>query len=115
METLGLMTPKNGGASIDQMEIRLQVMEAIIPKFHALEDRVSTFIDRYETREELREKLDARRSKIHFSLLAGLISLIVGCALALFSWVLAGHHTVVRNESNVTLPRTPTEAVNPPY
>jgi hypothetical protein len=44
--------------------------------------------------------MDKKRARIHFTLLGGLITLVVGCAIALFTWVLDGHHAVVSNDTH---------------
>src|SRR5579863_1722919 len=56
--------------------------------------RLERFMTEFETRQEERDVVDRRRARIHFTLLSALITLVVGCAIALFTWVLNGHHTV---------------------
>lgn len=76
---------------------------------------VRDFISRHEVREEERDRMDKRRARIHFALLGGLITLVVGCAIALFTWVLNGHHTVVDAEHPQARISAPQDAGNPPY
>lgn len=95
------------------MSQRLQLVEAGVSNFRTFQGQMSThreevhdFIVRHDERENAREeaeqlrqeeqdKKDTRRSKIHFSLLAGLITFVVGFALWLAQWVVSGHHFVV--------------------
>ena len=118
METQGQMTPKMGGNG-DLVEFRLAVVEALIPRVKALEDGMSAFLIEYRTNEKTKEKLDSRRAKIHFALLTGLITFIIGCAIALFTWVLDGQHHIVQNDGNHPVaevrPAPRQDSSNPPY
>lgn len=79
-------------------------------------DAVREFIATHKESEKNREHIDKRRAHIHFALLSGLITLVAGCAIALFTWILNGHHTVVET-TNPRQARThmPQDAANPPY
>lgn len=99
--------------AVKDMAQRMQVVEAGVSNFRMFQgtmmthkDEVHDFIVRHEERERAKdeaeevhqveqEKKDARRSKIHFSLLGGLITLLVGITIALVTWILSGHHFVV--------------------
>ena len=64
--------------------------------------RLERFMTEFETRQDERDKIDRRRARIHFTLLSALITLVVGCAIALFTWILNGKHTVSVVHDNPT-------------
>lgn len=109
------MTPITQGEKLlVQLEARVIALEVLVPRFIALEDKVGTFIDQHVASEAVKAEIDRRRAHIHFALLGGLITLVTGCAIALFSWVLAGHHVVVENHSTPTVSANaaPSKATN---
>lgn len=58
------------------------------------QDKMNSFVDVFYAMQKERDHRDSKRAKIHFALLSGLIALIVGCAVALFTWVLSGNHQI---------------------
>lgn len=72
----------------------MEAVKAGIANFRAFQLRGNTFFDSYEAETKERKRTDTRRSRIHFALLGGLITVIAGCVIALFTWVLNGHHIV---------------------
>ncbi len=93
----------NNGKKLDETEIqlaladlsrRMTVVEQGVSNFRNFQSRANTFFTNHDAREDEREKVDKRRATIHFALLGGLITIITGCAIALFTWVLQGHHIV---------------------
>lgn len=88
--------------AIENLRGRMSTVELGVSNFRQFQqdmrdsvDEIKEFIVGHEVRDQEKEKVDRRRSKIHFALLTALITLVIGCAVALFSWVLNGHHTVV--------------------
>lgn len=80
--------------AISRLEGRMKVMEDEMVGIRAFQHEALNFFSRHDAREEEREKLDKKRAHIHFVLLGGLITLVAGCAIALFTWILNGHHAV---------------------
>ena len=104
------MTPQTPVERIARLEGDMAMLKTVIPRVELLEDKVSSFIDRHEAREAERDKIDRHRMRIHFALLGGLISLIVGVSIWFVSWVMEGKHIVVQG-NNVT--QTQQDAGNP--
>lgn len=80
--------------AIANLQGRMTVVEQGVANFRAFQKDARDFFARHDAREQERDKVDRKRSRIHYALLSGLIALIVGCAVALFTWVLSGHHEV---------------------
>jgi hypothetical protein len=95
---------------MDALEGRVESHQIYIDEtsrpFH---QRLERFMTEFESRQDERDKIDRRRARIHFALLSALITLVVGCAIALFTWVLNGRHTVsvVHAEPTTAESRTP--------
>jgi hypothetical protein len=82
---------------IRALEVDVGVLKAFVPKVEALDDkldRVFSFIDKHEEQEKRRDETDKRRARIHFALLAGLISLVVGIGVELFALIIDGKHVI---------------------
>ena len=62
----------------------MNTVEEGVSNFIKFQADMRHFVTRFDTNEEHRKKTDARRSRIHFTLLAMLISLVI----ALFSFIL---------------------------
>jgi hypothetical protein len=96
------MTPETPGERLVRLEGDVAYLKAFVPRVEVLETTVLKFIEKHEAQEEIREVTDKRRARIHFALLGGLITLIAGCAIALFTWILQGHHVVVKTDAPPT-------------
>jgi hypothetical protein len=82
------------------MDNRLKLVESGVANFRDFQGVMRDFVTDHKADEEHKADMDRRRARIHFTLLGGLITLIVGCAIALFTWVLDGHHAVVSNDTH---------------
>ena len=101
------MTPNGGMAlanqvianqvAIGRIEERLDRVEEGVSNFRDFQQEARDFFTRADERaihrvqqeeeeKEERDRLDQRRSRLHFTLLGGLISLIVGLTLWLVQW-----------------------------
>lgn len=81
------MIAENHGERLRALEIEMRVVKEGVANFRNFQQRGNTFFDSYEAEKELREKIDKRRSRIHFALLTCLITL-VGWAIQI---LIAGH------------------------
>src|SRR3954463_5883422 len=81
------------------MDNRLKLVESGVANFRDFQCIMRDFVTDHKADEAHKADMDRRRAPTHFTLLGGLITLIVGCAIALFTWVLEGHHAVVSNEA----------------
>lgn len=88
------MALETQGERLAALEARMIVVEAGVSNFRNFQSKVSKFVDDHEAREDERDRTDKRRARIHFALLGMLLTIVSGCAIALFTWVLDGHHTV---------------------
>jgi hypothetical protein len=105
------MTPQTPGERLVNLEARMAAVEEGVSNFRRFQTKLSTFVDTHEAREAERECTDKRRATIHFALLGMLLAIVSGCAIALFTWVIEGHHTVSAREavsSNVDATAIPT-------
>lgn len=93
------------------LEIDMRTVKEGVSNFRSFQQKLSTFVDTHEARETEREKIDRRRARLHFMLLGGLITIVTGCAIAMFTWVLGGHHTV--SDLNRVSTSQPQDAANP--
>jgi hypothetical protein len=82
------------------MDSRLKLVESGVANFRDHQAFMKAFVTEYRVEEKNKINTDKKRARIHFTLLGGLITLVVGCAIALFTWVLDGHHAVVSNDTH---------------
>lgn len=96
--------------AIVDLQGRMTLVEKGVSNFREFQQDARDFFTAHNAREEAKERIDKRRATIHYCLLTGLIALIVGCAVTLFTWVINGHHAVVQTTSTT---QTATDASNP--
>ena len=75
---------------------RMRTVEQGVANFREEQLEAREFRGWFRSQEEQRQKIDTRRSRIHFSLLAGLISLMVGLVLWAISF--ETRHKVVSDD-----------------
>src|SRR5215469_14145695 len=94
-----MSTTKNGNLVIQvaKLEERMETVEEGVANFKAFQKLMTDFVTRNEERAKHRtereqeekaerDKKDTTRARIHFALLGGVISLIVGLMLAAVNW-----------------------------
>jgi hypothetical protein len=82
---------------LGRLEVRMDLVERGVANFRDFQEDARDFFSRQDEREKIKDQLDKRRSRIHFALLGGLISLVVGLIIAAFTWAASfeSRHKVV--------------------
>ena len=85
--------------AIAELEARMVTVEEGVSNFREFQEKAQSFFVADRVREQERDKVDRRRSKIHFALLGAALTLLTGILLIL-AQLWAGGHRIVSNEQH---------------
>jgi hypothetical protein len=68
------------------LEVRMELVERGVANFREFQTDARDFFSRSDEREKMRDDTNKRRARVHFALLGGLISLVVGLILLFAGW-----------------------------
>jgi hypothetical protein len=90
---------EGAGERVARLETRMTAVETAILSLAESEKTVRDFITDLKARRDERDKVDRDRARIHFTLLGGLISLVVGLILWFVGWTVnfEKHHHVTQD------------------